>query len=285
MWHTSVNKYPVYKAYLVNIIMLSEILTYFVKTDTLIDMETVEVLEKIGLNEKEASVYLALLELGTASVLSIASKAGLKRPTTYLILDDLVARGLVSQVPQHKKTLYTAEAPEKLFTDLQKKQELLKRFLPNLEALHNQKKEKPQVQLFQGKEGILEVYEKIYAHGEVWFFATLGDLDKVLPHVTKEVARRAKEHKLVVREILSGSEADVAYAKDAGQSTNYTYRFAPKGLSFFTDNAIFGNSVAFFSFNVQLFAVVITSKEIAGSLRSLYEMAWNSAPLIDQIKK
>lgn len=240
-------------------------------------MEVVEVLNKIGLSDKEASVYLALLELGTASVMSIASKAELKRPTTYLILDDLESRGLVSQVPQNKKALYVAEAPEKLFSDLQKKQELLKRFLPSLEALHNQKKEKPQVQLFQGKEGMLEVYDKIYASGEVWFYGTLGDLEKTFPVVTKEVSKRAREHRLKVREILTGTPADIAYAKTVVLDNFYDMRISPPGLGFFTDNAIFGNSVAFFSFNVQLFAVVITSRDIVESLKSLYTMAWQSA--------
>ncbi len=248
-------------------------------------METIEVLNKIGLNQKEASVYLALLELGTASVMSIARKAGLKRPGTYLILDELEVRGLVSQVPQNKKSLYAAEGPEKLFSDLQKKQELLKRFLPSLEALHNQKKEKPQVQLFQGKEGMLEVYEKVYASGEVWFYGTLGDLDKTFPSVTKEVSKRAKEHKLKVREILSGTSADIAYAKSIVFDDFYSMRFASPGQQFITDNAIFGDSVAFFSFNIQIFAVVITSKEISGSLKALYEMAWTSAVPVGQVKK
>lgn len=247
-------------------------------------MESLEVLNKIGLSGKEASVYLALLELGTASVMSIAHKAGLKRPGTYLILDDLEARGLVSQVPQHKKTLYVAEAPEKLFSDLQKKQELLKRFLPSLEALHNQKKEKPQVQLFQGKAGILEVYEKIYTQGEVSFFATLGDLNRVLPQVTKEVSRRAREHKLKVREILTGTEADLAYARTVVRDEFYDFRFTPRGSGFMTDNAIFGNNVAFFSFNVQLFAVLITSRDVVGSLKTLFEMAWVSA-VVPELKK
>lgn len=240
-------------------------------------METLEVLEKVGLNQKEAGVYLALLELGTASVLSIAKKAGLKRPTTYLILDDLESRGLVSQVPQAKKALYTAESPERLATDITKKGELLKRFLPDLFAVHNLKKEKPQVQLFQGKEGMSVVYDKIYASGEVWFYGTLGDLEKTFPVVTKEVSRRAREHRLKVREILTGTPEDLAYAKTVVLDSFYEMRFSLPGHKFLTDNAIFGDSVAFFSFTTQLFAVVITSKEIVGSLSALYEMAWQSA--------
>ena len=55
-------------------------------------MELIEVLNKTGLHEKEAKVYLALLELGTADVSDIAAKAGVKRPTSYLVLDELKER-------------------------------------------------------------------------------------------------------------------------------------------------------------------------------------------------
>ena len=39
-------------------------------------------LQKIGLSEKEAKVYLAALELGQASVQNIARKAEVNRATT-----------------------------------------------------------------------------------------------------------------------------------------------------------------------------------------------------------
>lgn len=180
-------------------------------------------------------------------------------------------------VPDSKTTLFTAESPELLAKDIYKKDELLKRYLPDLLAVHNQKKEKPQVQLFQGKKGMTEVYEKIYASGEVWFYGTLGDLTRTFPSVTKEVSKRSREQRLKVREILSGTPEDLAYAKTITQNDFYSLRISPEGLNFFTDNAIFGNSVAFFSFNVQFFVVIITSKEIVESLKSLYNMAWQVA--------
>src|SRR4051812_11252942 len=102
-------------------------------------MDIPNVLEQIGLTSKQALVYLALLELGSASVQSIAQKAGLKRPTTYLILDELQQKGVVSLVPQ-KKSLFTAESPERLLSDIHRKEEVFKRFLPELLALHNHKK-------------------------------------------------------------------------------------------------------------------------------------------------
>src|SRR5262245_42395848 len=139
-------------------------------------MENIEILERIGLNQKEASVYMALLELGTASVNPIANKARIKRPTTYLVLDQLQQKGIVSVVPRAKKALYTAESPDKLISDLQKKEELLKRSMPSLLAMYNARKEKPQVQLFEGLEGVKLVYDKILEAGSVWFFGTAAEV-------------------------------------------------------------------------------------------------------------
>lgn len=46
-------------------------------------------LEQLGLVGKKADVYLASLELGSASVIEIAKKAGVKRTTCYDILFEL----------------------------------------------------------------------------------------------------------------------------------------------------------------------------------------------------
>ncbi|MCL5435592.1 MAG: hypothetical protein M1275_00750 [Patescibacteria group bacterium] len=237
-------------------------------------MELIEVLKKAGLSEKESSVYLALMELGEASVEGIAKKAGTKRPTTYLVLDDLQAKGLVSLVPHAKKALYTAESPEKLISDLDRKQELLKRFLPNFLGLYNSKKEKPQVLLFEGKEGIKQVYDKIYSANEVSFFGTVREALNYDSEGLFSFVKRTQEQNVKVRDLLTHSSEDLDYARKAQQGKNYEIRFVPKNFNFPTDNAIFGDCVVFFSFHPTIFSVMIKSKEISGALLSLFNMAW-----------
>ena len=124
-------------------------------------MDLNEILTNIGLDQKETATYMAVLELGTASVYSIAKKAELKRPTVYRILDQLKQKGLVSIIPRIKKQLFTAESPENIIRELQRKTEVMKRYLPEFLALQNTKKEKPQVQLFEGKEAVRQIYQKI----------------------------------------------------------------------------------------------------------------------------
>jgi HTH-type transcriptional regulator, sugar sensing transcriptional regulator len=243
-------------------------------------MEIQGVLESLGLNKKEAEVYLALLELGTASVQGIAQKAGVKRPTTYLILDDLQVRGLASEVPQSKKALYTAESPEYLASEVRRKDELLKRFLPDLLAVYNAKKDKPRVQLFPGREGARQIYQKTFEAGEVWFFGTTRDLGTMYFEDLQKWLDSTKQKKVTVRDLLARSKQDTAYAAEAAKGLGYTARFLPSSLDFPTDSAIFGDNIVFFSFRPQIFAVMITSREVAQSMRALYELAWRSAESI-----
>jgi sugar-specific transcriptional regulator TrmB len=239
-------------------------------------MEILEVLNKIGLEEKESSIYLALLELGTADVGEIAKKSGQKRTTCYTVIENLKQKSLVSQVPS-KINLYTAEDPNKLVGDLYKKQELLKRFLPNLEALHNSKKEKPQVQLYEGAEGVVEVYKKIYAAKEIDFFGSIVKTQKYLPKEMANFVLKSEQNQIKVRDLLDNSAENIEVAKKAIKNKNYYVKLTPADKKFFNDSAIFGSSVVFFSFEPKVFAVLITSKEISHAMKVLFEMAWASA--------
>ena len=68
------------------------------------------VLEKAGLNRRETALYLALLQMGPSSILNIARKADMKRPTAYLVIDELMKKGLVAEVPKEKKKKYISFA-------------------------------------------------------------------------------------------------------------------------------------------------------------------------------
>jgi sugar-specific transcriptional regulator TrmB len=249
-------------------------------------METSEILQKIGMVDKEAVIYLALIELGTAPVERIATKANTKRATTYFVLRNLEKRGLVSQVPQNKKVLYTAESPEKLLQVVYKHAELMKRALPGMLALYNEKKEKPQVQLYNGAEGIRQVYEKIYQAKEVWFFGTIGEAAKLYPEGLQDFFIRTKQEGIRIKDILTVTPENLAYARGPHGIVDHEVKFIPPEIDFpVSDSAVFGDSVVFFSFQPHLFAVTMTSREVAGTIKALFELSWRSALLLEQIKK
>lgn len=73
----------------------------------------------LGLQEKEALTYLALYKLGETTAYQIAKESGLKRPTVYVILEELRKRGLVLIIPNAKKQIVVAKDPHEFIQEYQ----------------------------------------------------------------------------------------------------------------------------------------------------------------------
>jgi sugar-specific transcriptional regulator TrmB len=126
-------------------------------------------LQEIGLSDKEASVYIALLSVDNDSVLDLASKTKINRTTIYPILESLAQKGLISEVKLDKKVRFQAEPPERLSTFVEKQKllfeersERIKDIIPRLKAIQRESGEKPVVKIYDGKEGALSAVEEIF---------------------------------------------------------------------------------------------------------------------------
>jgi sugar-specific transcriptional regulator TrmB len=117
-------------------------------------------LEKLGLNQKEASVYLALLELGQTSISRIAQKSGVKRTSVYDVLKSLKTKGLVGRTISKGKTYYFAEDPGVLKEALEEKFTTLEKVMPQLLSITNFLDQKPKIRFYEGKGGIRDIYEE-----------------------------------------------------------------------------------------------------------------------------
>ena len=142
----------------------------------------------LNFSEKEANVYLALLELGKGTVSQIGRKANINRTTGYNILSQLVQKGLVSISGKEPKQEYVAESPDKikqyLKEEVKKNEEYLTqadKAIPALKSIHNVKG-RPQVRFYEGKEGIKEIYEDtLTSHEPIRAFAHVEDNNQTLP--------------------------------------------------------------------------------------------------------
>lgn len=238
-------------------------------------MDIKESLQHFGLNEKQASIYLALLELGTASAPTISKKSGVKRPTTYVILQELRQKGLLTEMPKKSKTLYMAKPPEVLLATRKEQNEEIRIAMPEILALYNAKAEKPKVRFYQGEREINELYEEIFREKEIWFVASIGSIPENLLKSIHRYIARAKQEKTLVREIQMDDLVSRSFRKQY-ESETYQIKTAPKNFELPSDNAIYGNKIAIFSYKNELMGVVIESEDVVKTYRSLFEMAWNS---------
>lgn len=132
---------------------------------------------KLGLTEKEAAIYLALLELGETPVAHIAKKSGLKRPTAYIVLEKLVQAGLAKEIKESIGSRFCANNPlvigERIKRRLQLVQErkkLLPPLITHLNEMSQQNSKCPVIKLYEGFNGTSLLTDKIHDTNQVKFF-------------------------------------------------------------------------------------------------------------------
>jgi HTH-type transcriptional regulator, sugar sensing transcriptional regulator len=124
-------------------------------------MELIQPLIDLGLSEKEAKVYLALLPLEKATAYTVAIRSGLKKPTAYVILDNLVSKGFVLKIPQKDRHCFIAKSPRECLAMAREKISTAEEMLPELMAMQKKKDEKVSVSYYEGFNGVREMYRQL----------------------------------------------------------------------------------------------------------------------------
>ena len=241
--------------------------------------------QKLGLNEKQGKIYLAILELGGCSMTEVARKAKLKRPTCYLLVDELIILGLLTQTSKGKRKYYSAVHPRRLMEIAKNREREIEQIFPQLLALHNTPKDNQKVHVWEYNfaAGVDQLYEDIYKalkNGEEVLFFTNIDALRVFPssvRLYKKMLKQLKDPR--IRELNFGNEAGIAWAKEIKpyQGKNHFVRNLPTNYPYEgTDNMIFGNKVVICSLKKDIFLVVIENKNIADTYRAMFEWAWKA---------
>ncbi len=240
-------------------------------------------LQDIGLSEKEARVYLAALELGKTTAEKLATHAKVNRSTTYVQLESLMKKGLMSTYEEAKKTYFAPESPELLRRLLAKqrdemstKERDLSSLLPALLQQYDGAGERPVVRFYSGKEGITAMREdtlSLNGGDEMLIIYSLDALQGLYTEKeTADYVRRRIEKEIRVRCVYTRKEGKLPPDTLPALMER---RFVPeKKMPLTTDFFVHKNKVAMMALRGHLFGVVIESKEISESFRSLFEMIW-----------
>lgn len=241
-------------------------------------MELKQSLKQLDLADKKADVWLACLELGSATVIEIAKKANIKRTTAYDILLDLIQRGLVSETSKGKKRLFVGEDPEKIKKDLQRKEQMFSEVLPMLKSVYNVRGVKPKIRFYEGIEGLKETYSDTLKYtGEMLAFAS-EDVVKILgTDWTAAYIKKRVKNELRVRAIMPASViiSKDYYAKDP-EHLRASKLIDPKKYPFSMEINIYGHSKVSLMSSKEQLGLVIESTEIYNTMKLIFELIWDT---------
>ncbi len=249
--------------------------------DSILNMQNLEKkFEEIGLSEKEAKVYLALLKLGRGTAYKVAKIAGVKTPTTYLMLDELLKKGLALKIPHSKSQIFIAKMPDEYLDEQKSKLSSFENILPQLENFGFQKDETKTI-TFDGYDGILDAlnykFSEISGKTIFAFYSHLPNPDERIIDIylkwNVEAKKAGIKHKIMAPDIKESH----AFMKPQEDKYKGNTKLIPTELwSPEASLEIVENEFVRIISSKDLQATVIDNKRVAKAMKQIFDMIWNS---------
>lgn len=238
-----------------------------------------EALKTMGLSDKEASIYIALLQSGKSSLSDIAKDARIRRTTVYQHVHSLLRRGIISKTLKGKRILYLPEDPKKVLTTFEKGKMSFMEQAPYMEHLYRSARHKPHAQLYEGLEGITHVLQEIGASFAPIdaFFSPEKFFNVVPKKITDDFLQGIQKNENVLRDLVEFDSLGQDFVKSVKKegSPFHKVKLLPKDFSVSVDVLVTKDTVAMISFD-HMVALLVENPEIAKFHRSTHNFFWNN---------
>jgi sugar-specific transcriptional regulator TrmB len=244
-------------------------------------------LETIGLNHHESSVYLQLLQHGELPASAVARQTRIPRSTVRGTLDKLCERGIVRKLYKRNTQYYRCEDPSSLIRHLHSRidedQRALKSVegaLPQLKAMLRKDSVIPKVTYFEGPAGVIEAFNhSLFVEGipEILFFTSYSFIrDAVILHNDDDFYIPLRIKKGIRMRVLVGKKPDLDPRKKYNDPAELRERrYIPDGFALPGNIHVYGNFVVYFSADEREYmAVLVESAMMADTMRALFNFMW-----------
>ena len=241
-------------------------------------------LADIGLHLDDIEVYETLLQHGTMQASRISLVAKLKRSHVYKILERLSVFGLVIKSDEKNVARFSPAHPSELknlvhehIMKLNRAEKSLDSVLDNMISKFNLISERPSVQFYKGKEGLIQLHKDILDAGEdVFLFRSPYDKNHsfvpgmVRKHLDERVAKKIKTSALTAL-----PPAGQHNFKNRDETNLVQRKILPKGkIDIPAQILIYGRKVGITSYKKQMFTTIIDNEDISKSFKKIFDYMW-----------
>lgn len=238
---------------------------------------------ELGLSEKEAAVYMVLLESEHLSVADVSKKAKVNRTTVYPVLEYLMSKNLVREVEIKGKTKFKAESPERLETYITQQKlrinELESRvhdMIPQFKSVMHRDGDRPIVEFYEGRDSIFNASlesEKKMNEGDVIY--TIYPRDLVEGNFSQKELNRLREARIAKK---VRTKAIYTYSKGEynPDTTGDRIKISNKNKILAEIN-VKGDIINIFTLGGSQNSIFIKSKDAAVTLETLFKLAIRGA--------
>jgi sugar-specific transcriptional regulator TrmB len=252
-----------------------------------------KILIEAGLSEEQAAIYSALLDKGPLKAGAIASWTGIKRGLIYKVLDQLENMGLVSKKGGvGTVAVFAPEHPSHLSEMMERKEKLLALAketvsfsLGALSSKFNLLSGKPNVQFYEGKDGIKKVLEDtlmVPSGTEIYTYADIEAITKYIPEINKDYSNKRESLKIKKKGLVLDTVKAREIIKDYHTEVTETKFIKSDTGEFETVIQIYENKISYITLkNDSMIGVIIEDSSIYKIHKAIFETLWGLTPEVN----
>jgi len=245
-------------------------------------------LKKIGLTDGEISVYQALLDIGECTKTKLAKQSGVSPSNIYDITNRLIEKGMVSKVEKNGVAHFSCASPHHIMNylddkekEVSKERDFVNEILPALLAKFNEQKEKVNVEVFIGWNGMKIVFDDLInelekgEHNYV-FGASKGESAEKADMFFLKMSRKRAEKGIITNiifneELRKRKERIEFFIKSRKCNVKFLQQSTPAEIIVYKDRTII------LILTKDPLLIRITGKEVNESFKQYFDLMWGIA--------
>ncbi len=238
-------------------------------------------LQQRGMSEKEAKIYLTVLELWSAPASTIARRAEMKRVTWYVILKDFIRQRIATSTQKKGVTYFQVVNPEQLLHEIKDKYDVFKKYIPEFLAIQSTYDSKMHVEFHEWIEWLKYVYHDMAISW--WDILAILSADEVHPKMIEyfldiHIPERI-QHESFAKVLVHDDKVNKHYQKNDKERFRESRVIDGSILNFANEIDLYWwNKVAFcMRWNEEVYGVIVNSKKLYETLESIFNFMWAQA--------
>ncbi len=236
-------------------------------------------LQKIGLSESEANIYLTSLRVGPASAIQLAKKIGMSRQIVYFLTDRLIGEGFIKEVRVGTKRLFQAVGPEILLDRASEINQNIAKAVPILKTREAVAGSIPSISVYENPIAMREWYRGFMSVAKKDEELLVWATNKTWYSVDPEFLQSFVEFKLKVgtkdRIIAPDTSTSRKFVVSHPQP-NAQFRFSKNWWETDTEKWIWRDSVSFLTIRENATnLIVLRSSQLAELERFAFNQVWD----------
>lgn len=244
-----------------------------------------KILIECGLSAEQAKIYLHLIQYGLCPAKVIATKTSTGRALTYKVLDQLIKLDLAEKrekngtitmfLPKHPRQL--KEISEKKKKEIEHASTDLNKIFSDLSSNFNSLLGKPNIQFYEGMDGIEKTYEDILDVGkDISIISAPIHKEKtdILEFIKKQIKEQVSQN-IKTRAITPLQNINIIDTVIDEKNLITRKKIPAEKLNIPAQIIIYGDKVSIINFKEEVVTVLIESKYITETFKTMFEYIWN----------